>query len=316
MLPFFEADDKTYINEMLTFPDGKILLLNVSNELFMVNVVTQNKERILEEYSGRFESMSIAPNGRIVAIGYHELKDLKTGVEHSIVGEAISYEVLIYDVDIHNVVYRFNTGHIQNINKLCWMPNLPILAIASSDNSISIWNLRENKRISLLESEGFVGRITSLAFSANGALLVSKSDDDKLLRVWRTDKWEEVMAFRELSSYDSFSFHPSLPILASVCSLREADDNSSGDSPMAIRVWEFDYNAFLSNPPFMDEFNKREVDIRKKLLREEITEDLEYIKVGGSPTKGIKLRQILEDILKNPGNKLVARWTLSGFTIG
>jgi WD40 repeat protein len=100
------------------------------------------------------------------------------------------------------------------------------------------------------------------------------------------------MAFRELSSYDSFSFHPSLPILASVCSLREADDNSSGDSPMAIRVWEFDYNSFLSNPPFMDEFNKREADIRKKLLREEITEDLEYIKVGRSPTKGIKLRQI------------------------
>jgi WD40 repeat protein len=55
---------------------------------------------------------------------------------------------------------------------------LPILAIASSDNSISIWNLRENKRIALLESEGFVGRITSLAFSANGTLLVSKSDDD------------------------------------------------------------------------------------------------------------------------------------------
>jgi len=85
-----------------------------------------------------------------------------------------------------------------------------------------------------------------------------------------------------------------LPILASVCSLREPDDNSSGDSPMAIRIWEFDYDTFLSNPPFMDEFNRRETESRTKLLRQEITEDLELVKIGVSPVKGIKLQKILK----------------------
>jgi WD40 repeat protein len=44
----------------------------------------------------------------------------------------------------------------------------------------------------------------------------------------------------------------------------------------------------------MEEFNRREAEIRAKLLQKEFTEDMEYIKVGGSPAKGIRLRQVLE----------------------
>jgi len=296
LMPYsFEADQKTYINELFSFPDGKTLLVNISNMLFLVDIVTQKKERILEAYSGRFETMSISPNGKIIAIGYYDLKDPNTGVNYQpgFYGEGVSHEVLYYDVLGKKVVYRFNTGHLQGLNKLCWVPGKLALAIASSDNTISIWDVRKNERMALLESEGFVGRISGLEFSSNGALLASKSESDNLLRIWRTDKWEEVVALRELSSYNSFSFHPSLAIFASVCSLREANDNSS-DAPTAIRIWEFDNDAFFSNPPFMEEFNERETEIRTKLLREEITEDLEYVKVGGSPAKGVSLRQILK----------------------
>ncbi len=308
----FEADEKTYINELLSFPDGETFLLYVSNALFLVDTINQRKEKILEKYLGQFEAMSISPDEKFIAIGYYDLTDPNTGVKHqpSFYGEGVLHEVLIYDVINKVVANRFNTMHIQRLNQLCWMPGKSILAIASSDNTISVWDLQKNERIVLLESEGYVGGITALSFSANGTLLASQSSEDKLLRIWRTDKWEEVIALRELAGYGStFSFHPALPILASICSLREENDNSSDDSPVAIRIWEFDYDTFLSNPPFMQEFNRREADIRTKLLKEEITEDLEYIKIGSSPTNGIKLRNVLKGHTK-PIQHIA--WSLDG----
>lgn len=44
----------------------------------------------------------------------------------------------------------------------------------------------------------------------------------------------------------------------------------------------------------MEEFDSRETEIRRNLLREEMTEDLEDIRIGGSPAKGIRLRQVLK----------------------
>jgi WD40 repeat protein len=44
----------------------------------------------------------------------------------------------------------------------------------------------------------------------------------------------------------------------------------------------------------MEEFNRREAKISENLLKEEINEDLEYVKVSGSLGKGIKLRQIFK----------------------
>jgi|GEM_PF-3100843 len=292
--PFYRSPNYPsilYLFEQETF------ILRDGNVFYLFGHKKKQQKQILENYHGVFGSVALSPDGKILAIGYYDKKDPTTevGLQKGFYGEDVSHEVLFYNITDNKIVNRLNTGHIQGITTLCWMPNSTNFAVASTDNSISIWDLRENKRIVLLESQGFVGRVKYLSFSANGALLASTSDGDKLLRIWRTDKWEEVVALRELGGYgSSFSFHPTLPILASVCSLREPDDNSSGDSPMAIRIWEFDYDAFLSNPPFMEEFNRRETEIRTKLLRGEITEDLELVKIGISPVKGLKLQKILK----------------------
>jgi len=295
--PFYRSPNYPSPTEMLYLFEQEIFILNYGKAIYLFDHTKKQQKQILKNYHGVFGSVALSPDGKILVIGYYETKNPNTGVElkQSFYGEGVSHEVLFYDVSNNTVVNRLDTGHIQSLTKLCWMPNSTLLAVASVDNSISIWDLRENKRITLLESQGYVGRIINLSFSANGALLASTSHNDKLLRVWRTDTWEEVVALRELGSYGStFSFHPSSPILASICSLRDPNDNSHGASPAAIRIWEFDYDAFLSNPPFMEEFIKREAEIRTKLLREEVTEDLELIKIGESPVKGIRLRQILK----------------------
>lgn len=294
--PLYRVTDYTPVSNLVYLFRQEAFLLGFWNAFHLLDRKTGQHRQILKEYNGRFGPVSLSPNGRVLAIAYNDFVDPKTGEKYSsgVRGEGIPYEVLIYGVDSQKVVHRFVTGHIQNIYDLCWMPDQAILAVASADNSISIWNLKENRRVALLESQGFVGSITGLAFSANGALLASKSDKDNLMRVWRTDTWEEVFAFRELNNGSSFSFHPSLPILASVCSLREPDDYSSEESHMAIRLWEFDDDTFLSNPPFMQEFNQREAEIRSGLLRQEITEDLEYVRPGGSPAKGLRLRRVLK----------------------
>lgn len=107
--------------------------------------------------------------------------------------------------------------HLGYINHISWMPNQPILAAASNDHTISIWNMQKRRRIASLESHA--SSVTGVSFSAGGVLLASTAERDDMVggtvRLWRTDTWEELIILKELESAGgALAFHPTLPLLA------------------------------------------------------------------------------------------------------
>ncbi len=95
-----------------------------------------------------------------------------------------------------------------------WSPTQNELAIGNFDGTIGIWDVTTGSQRQVIE--GHVGPVTSIAFSPDGQLLVSKSLDDSG-RVWRSDRWELVAAFAAAGAAalrDDLAYHPSEHLLA------------------------------------------------------------------------------------------------------
>jgi WD40 repeat protein len=167
----------------------------------------------------------------------------------------------LWDVEHERVVTKV-VGHDSYINHISWMPNQPILAAASADSTISIWNMQERRQITSLESHA--SPIEGVSFSAGGVLLASTAERDNMIhgavRLWRTDTWQQLIILKELGSAGgALAFHPALPLLATRCH-GNPEKTSMNHTSSSIRIWDLDFETFLSNPPFTDEFNRMEAD--------------------------------------------------------
>ncbi|KAL9939720.1 hypothetical protein V8E36_001537 [Tilletia maclaganii] len=77
------------------------------------------------------------------------------------------------------------TGHQQTVNHVAFSPSGTLLASASFDKSVKLWNARTGKFISTLRAH--VGSVYRLTWSADSRLLVSASKDSTV-KVWDVGK--------------------------------------------------------------------------------------------------------------------------------
>lgn len=124
-----------------------------------------------------------------------------------------------------------------SINGIAWSPDGLTLASCSADKTIRLWNPQTGKHVMTLE--GHTKNITGVSFSYNGLLLASKSYDESV-RLWQTDTGAMIVSIYESSPKDqtalsSLSFHPKLPVLATL-----------SEKNTAIRIWDIDFDVILN----------------------------------------------------------------------
>jgi WD40 repeat protein len=121
-------------------------------------------------------------------------------------------------------------GHRAWVDSLAWTPDSKGLASGSGDKTVRMWSTETRRTLSILEAH--TEHVRSVTVSADGSLLASKSDDDTI-RVWGLPSGETLATVAEHRGHEywppSISFHPSLPVLATI------DDAQTG-----IRVWDID----------------------------------------------------------------------------
>ncbi|MBC7824705.1 MAG: WD40 repeat domain-containing protein [Candidatus Parcubacteria bacterium] len=142
--------------------------------------------------------ITVSPDGKILASGTHNiihLWNLETGKKQ-----------------------RSLSGHQNWVSALAISPNGQILASASLDRTIKLWNLKTGKLLGNIYS----GRVTTLAFSPDGQTLASGSRlirwaDGTLSRpgvqLWNlaTQKWQDTIGDQPVTA---IAFSPTGKILA------------------------------------------------------------------------------------------------------
>jgi small GTP-binding protein len=123
--------------------------------------------------------------------------------------------------------------HNNFVNNVAWSPNKRLLASASWDTTIRLWDANSGKALQVLE--GHSGRVYWVEFSAEGSWLASKSSDNTI-RLWRCNTWACVAVLNEseIDMMGNVAFHPHLPILATL-----------GEKDTIIRIWELDEAVLL-----------------------------------------------------------------------
>ena len=86
-------------------------------------------------------------------------------------------------------------GHSGDVLDLAWGPGDGLLATASVDNSVIIWNA-ENWPEMIKTLKGHTGLVKGVIFDPVGKFLASQSDD-RTLRIWRTSDWSEDVMIDE-----------------------------------------------------------------------------------------------------------------------
>lgn len=143
-------------------------------------------------HTDSLSSMTVFPNGGIIGVVVSNLIHL--GSSYTVA----PHTTLTYD---------------SPINSIAFSPNNPLLAGASIDSTIPLWNLNTNTLEATLR--GHTSNVLSVAFSPAGSLLASGSADGTV-RLWNpiTETLEATLE-AHMDSVSSIAFSPDGSLLAS-----------------------------------------------------------------------------------------------------
>ncbi|MEG4796628.1 CHAT domain-containing protein [Microcoleus sp. LAD1_D1] len=115
-------------------------------------------------------------------------------------------------------------GHANSVNRVSFSPNGKLLATASRDKTVKLWDTATGQQIKTLS--GHTDSVNIVSFSPDGKLLATSSDD-KTVKLWDTSTGKEIKTLSgHTNSVNIVSFSPDGKLLA------------TGSADETVKLWD------------------------------------------------------------------------------
>lgn len=158
--------------------------------------------------------LAFSPDGKTLAVGGQE-------ADASLAGESGSYPQTIHKARLFTVgswkVRAVLAGHKGPIRQLAFSPDGKLLATASDDRSVRLWNVADGKELAVLGPPYMRNKIRCLAFSPDGSRLATGGE--QWVTVWKLQPQPGMpsVAHKSQSNVFSIAFSPDGKLLAFGC---------------------------------------------------------------------------------------------------
>lgn len=205
-------------------PNGQFLVLSGLGEVTLWDAITGNKLRTFETAA---PPITFTPDSRVLATA---LAGDQEGP--SIVVDEI--RVLIWDTATGRMVRELaRGGHSHVITSLAFTSGGSVLATASKDKTVNLWNMSTGRRVRSLKDHA--GEVYSIAFSPDGKVLASAGQDQDII-MWDVASGLKKTVLAHASDVVSdVAFSPDGRIIASAANKTiSLWDVKTGDQPQKI----------------------------------------------------------------------------------
>ena len=161
----------------------------------------------LTDHSGAVNVVRFSPCGTYLASGSDDrciiIYELRPGRAQAAFGGAAAAHAPSVENWRAKEMIR---GHNSNVVDLSWSKDSKLLASASYDNKVIIWNISSGKHASQVHAVEHQGFAKGVAWDPLGSYLASQGDDG--VRVWRTSNWaQEAHITKNLLNAPQQNYH-------------------------------------------------------------------------------------------------------------
>ncbi len=195
---------KGTIQNIVYSPDGKILAAAGSLGIWLYDTDNLGEIELLKE--DPYRAIAISPDGKLMASsGYWE------------------DEIYLWDFSNREQIGTL-VGHANSIYFLAFSPDGESLASGSSDNTVRLWDVAEQKQIGFFNIDK---ALYTVAISPDWEILASGGGEENEIRLWSIQEQRQIGLLKgHTDGVLSIAFNPDGKILA------------SGSNDRTIRIWD------------------------------------------------------------------------------